>query len=91
MALQTSGGFFLRAEGGGGSRLDATATSVGAWESFVLVRAGGGTIRNGDGVALQTSTGHFIVAELGGGSFVHADRDSIGAWETFRITTVAND
>ena len=84
--MRTSDGFYFRAEGGGGSTLDATATSSGLWERLTVRRmAGDGIVRTGDLVTLQTVTGHYLVAEEGGGGPVNADRTAAGPWETFAV------
>ena len=91
MYLRTSDGFYLRAEGGGGSSVDVTATGAGPWEAFRFVRVDGnwGTwISSGDSVALQARSNHYLVAEDGGGSTVNANRTAVGTWETFRNITV---
>ena len=60
--------------------LVADRTTVGAWEQFQVVDAGGGFI------ALRSvGTGRFVSADLNRGTFAPlvADRTAIGAWEQF--------
>ena len=85
--LHTSAGFYFSAAGGGGSTLDATGTSAGPRERFLVHRSQGpGPIYSGDFVTLQAASGHFVVAVGGGG--VRADGTDAGSWGTFRITAV---
>ncbi len=66
--------------------LDARSTNPGAWEAFTLERrAGGGSVRDGDGIGLRSAHNLYVVAENGGGSVVNANRGGFGPWEEFRI------
>lgn len=86
VALKTPNGSFLSAIDGGGGKLLADKNALGGWETFKLIRlGGGGQIRDGDMVAFQTENGKFLVAENGGGDVINANRDARGAWETFKI------
>lgn len=87
-AFQSSGGFFVVAENGGGSVVNANRTGVGPWETFTLIDQNGGNLESGDLVNIQTVGGFFVVAEGGGGDVVNANRSSAGTWETFRIEKV---
>ena len=100
VSLRTHHGFYLRAEGGGGGAVDATATTAGPSERFVIHRIGAQWVRTanihndniavrpGDLVTLQAASGHFVVAEQGGGAGVRADRRSATAWGRFRVANV---
>ncbi len=87
-AFQSSGGFFVVAENGGGSVVNANRTGIGPWETFTVIDINGGSLESGDLVNIQTSGGFFVVAELGGGDVVNANRTAAGGWETFRIEKV---
>lgn len=87
-AFQSSGGFFVVAENGGGSVVNANRTGIGPWETFTLIDQNGGNLESGDLVNIQTVGGFFVVAEGGGGGVVNADRTNAGTWETFRIERV---
>jgi hypothetical protein len=79
VALQTSTGHYLVAEGGGGAELNANRIAIGPWEQFTLEDLGNGE------VALRASTGHYLVAEGGGGAEANANRTAVGPWERFRL------
>lgn len=87
-AFQSSGGFFVVAENGGGSVVNANRTGIGSWETFTLIDLNGGSLESGDLVNIQSVTGHFVVAEGGGGDVVNANRTVPDAWETFRIERI---
>lgn len=87
-AFQSSGGFFVVAENGGGSVVNANRTGVGPWETFTVIDLNGGNLESGDLVNIQTVGGFFVVAENGGGDVVNGNRTNAGAWETFRIEKV---
>src|SRR6266536_1458986 len=71
---------YVTAANGGSSALIATATSVGWWEKFDVVDAGGGY------VALRSlANGRFVTAENAGTQPLIANRDSVGAWEKFQL------
>jgi hypothetical protein len=79
IALRTSTGHYVVAEGGGGREVLANRAKIGPWETFTVHDVGGGKI------ALQTSNGQFVVAEGGGGHEVKADRNWLGPWEQFTL------
>jgi len=76
---------YLRAVGGGGTSVDAAATSVGTSERFGLIDLNGGTLNHGDLVQIQVNNGQWVVAENGGPGVVNANRTEPGGWETFQI------
>ena len=99
VALRTSDGFYLRADGGGGSTLSATGTSAGSWERFTLrrrvphgrrsARTVDGAVRSGDFISLQAPSGHYVWPERGGGGTVRGDRRSYASrWGTFKAREV---
>ena len=99
MALCTSDGFYLRADGGGGSTLSATGTSAGRWERFTLrrrvphgrrsARTVEGAVRSGDFLSLQAPSGHYVWAARGSGGAMRADRRSYASrWGTFKAREV---
>ncbi|MEU4478109.1 GH25 family lysozyme [Micromonospora sp. NPDC023966] len=71
---------YVVAESAGAKPLIANRTSVGLWEQFDVVDAGGGF------VALRArANGMYVVAESAGTKALIANRTSIGAWEKFTI------
>ncbi len=84
--LRTSGGYYLRARGGGGAGVDARGLSTGPWERFVIGGRGDAVIRGGDTVSLQTPSGYYVVAERGGGGAVNANRDRRGRGAYFTVS-----
>lgn len=87
-AFQSIGGYFVVAEGGGGSVVNANRVGIGPWETFTLIDLNGGALESGDLVNIQTIFGYFVVAEGGGGDVVNANRTVPAEWETFRIEKV---
>jgi hypothetical protein len=90
VALQSSNGYFVCAENGGGGQVNANRKNRAQWETFTVKKLnGGGTIQNGDRVALlcydQT---HYLQAYNGGGGTVKADPPWAREWETFTIRTL---
>jgi hypothetical protein len=84
--LSSDGTHYLQAVGGGGAALRASGENVGAFETFVMERSGGGLIRHGDGITLRAAdTPWYVVAESGGGGNVYVNSTSRGGWETFNI------
>jgi len=79
---------YVQADNGGGGALTATSKGVGAFETFVIEKPGGGTIHDGDPISLRTSNGSYVSAQGGGGSTVSAAGASRGAWETFTLLYV---
>jgi hypothetical protein len=83
--FRTSGGFYLVAENGGGAYVGADRRWAAEWETFRLVRDGGGMIKGDDVVSLVAHNGDYVAAEEGGGDVLNADRDRAGPWERFTI------
>jgi GH25 family lysozyme M1 (1,4-beta-N-acetylmuramidase) len=78
-------GQYVTAENAGSSPLIANRTSVGAWEQFHLVAAGGGY------VALRSNVnGRFVTAENAGASTLIANRTTVSGWERFQIIANAD-
>lgn len=79
IALKSSLGFYVCAEGGGGGQVVANrgGTSPGPWETFTVHGLPDGK------VALQAHNNQFLCAEGGGGGVLVANRTAIGPWETF--------
>jgi len=82
-------GPYLQAEGGGRptARLLAAGAGEGPWETFKIIKEGGGVINSGDHVFIQSTSDppFYVVAELGGGSVVNVNSDAAGVYETFTI------
>jgi len=77
---------FVRAEGGGGGDVRATALTAGQFETFTVSPLDGVPLVNGDRVTIATSDGrHFLQAVGGGGGPMRASADSAGLWETFVV------
>lgn len=87
-AFQSSGGYFMVAEDGGGNVLNCDRTAIGPWETFTLIDLNGGSLESGDLVNIQSVGGYFVVAEGGGGDVVNCDRTVAQSWETFLIEKV---
>jgi hypothetical protein len=86
--FQSVGGYFVVAEGGGGSVVNANRVALGPWETFTIFDLNGGGLESGDLVTIQSIGGYFVVAEGGGGDVVNANRTQAFEWETFRIEKV---
>jgi len=77
---------FVRAEGGGGGDVRATALTAGTWETFSVTILDGVPLVSGDRVTITTSDGtHYLQAVGGGGGPLRAGADSVGNWETFVV------
>lgn len=87
-ALQTSKGNFITAVDGGGRTTDVLhtdATTVAAWEEFVITQTGA---PGAFSVLIETSNNHFLTAVGMGGKTTdafHTDATKVGTWETFFI------
>ncbi|HKR11389.1 MAG TPA: hypothetical protein VJT15_04990 [Pyrinomonadaceae bacterium] len=79
VALRSSTGHYLCAEGGGNGALVADRTAIGPWETFELIDLGNNE------AALRSVNGLYVCAENGGGQNVSVNRQRIGAWETFTL------
>jgi len=77
---------FVRAEGGGGGDVRATALTAGQFETFDVSPLDGVPLVNGDHVTIATADGrHYLTATGGGGGPLRATAETVGAWETFVI------
>jgi hypothetical protein len=76
-SFQTSGKFWLTAEGGGGREVVADRTVEGPWEQWIVHTWDDGR------VSLQATSGHFLCAEPDG--TVIANRHEAGEYERFTI------
>ena len=82
---------YLSARNGGGSDVNAEATSVGTNERFsVYIRSASSQLSDGDTITIQslaTKNAQWVAAENGGGtgSVANANRVWPGSWETFTI------
>lgn len=85
ITLRTSAGYYLCAENGGGSALNATRKAAAAWETFTVIPLGGNRF------ALRTRDGHYLRAVDGGGKGVDAVATAIGAWENFTVVGLDNN
>src|SRR5262245_38221624 len=87
IALASSSGRFLCAEGGGGREVVANRDGTGSWEFFRLFNRThpDQQPRHGDSVVLQASNGQFVSAVGGGGGAVSA---SVGWIEASTIFTI---
>ncbi|QGL46134.1 hypothetical protein GCE86_03170 [Micromonospora terminaliae] len=80
--LATVNNRYVTAANSGTSALIANRTTVGPWEQFDQIDAGGGF------VAFRARVnGRYVTAENAGTSPLIANRTAVGAWEKFRIVT----
>jgi hypothetical protein len=88
IALQTSNGFYLTAENGGGMvapRAVVTNRRLAAeWETFTIGRSS-------CGYTFKTASGTFLTAEAEGRGGLSADRRALGPWECFKLVWVDRD
>jgi hypothetical protein len=78
IALKTSDGYFLCADGGGGGNILADRESVGGWEIFYVIPVGDHKI------ALKTEKGKYVSIADNIES-INAKKDTIGPTEIFEI------
>jgi hypothetical protein len=90
VTIRSQKGFYLSAEGGGGSNLYANRLLARQWETFEIFDRNGGALNSFDWVCIETFRRFYVVAQNGGGSYVKADRGSCGPWERFQIVKVNN-
>lgn len=86
VALKTSNGYYISAEGGGGSTLSADRTAQLQWETFTIYKVGGSVdsyIAEGDQFVLKTWSGYYVSADNDGGGGVNAIPLTYGANETW--------
>ncbi|MFF1631042.1 MULTISPECIES: xylosidase [unclassified Streptomyces] len=76
---------YVCADNTGTSPLIANRTSVGAWEQFTLVDAGGGNV-----ALLSHANNQYVSADNTGASPLIANRTSIGTWESFQLIGNSN-
>lgn len=87
VAIQTFGGNYLTAVGGGGRITDVfhtNATAIGSWEMYRLFLVLGGGVP--PKFAIQTASSNYITAVGGGGrssDVLHTDAKQVQSWETF--------
>ncbi|HYG82552.1 MAG TPA: SGNH/GDSL hydrolase family protein, partial [Pyrinomonadaceae bacterium] len=79
VALRSSTGHYVCAEGGGNGALVADRVNLGPWETFELIDLGNSQ------VALKSVGGLYVCAEQGGGQNVSVNRGRLGGWETFTL------
>ena len=79
IAIRSSSGHYLCAEGGGNGALAADRTAIGPWETFEMIDLGNSQI------ALRSVSGQYVCAEGGGANGVVVNRARRGSWETFTL------
>ena len=84
VAINTQGGYYLRANSNG--NLDAQASAINSWEQFTLINHSDATgcLASGDNVSLLGAHNKYVVAESNGDA--NADRSAIGSWEKFTVS-----
>lgn len=93
-SIQTYGGGYLTAVGGGGRVNDvihSDASQVQAWEKFTLVDSGEGTSNITYGI--RTKTGHYLTFMNGGGrvtDVVHSNATQLLDWEKVQFISLGN-
>src|SRR5205085_4435028 len=85
IGLQTSGGYYVSADDGGGSTVHVNAPWVKQWEEMTIVDRNGGSLMSGDSVNVLTHNGHYLMAWDDGGASVDASSEHDLAWEEFTI------
>jgi len=85
IALRTSGGYYVTADGAGGGLVHVGAPQILAWEEFSIIDRNGGSLLSGDSVNLLTQDGHYVMAWDNGGGAVEATSEHDEAWERFTI------
>jgi len=79
VALSSSTGHYLCAEGGGNGALVADRLALGPWEIFELFDFGNNQ------AALKSINGFYVCAENGGGQNISVNRMRLASWETFTM------
>ena len=83
--LSHADGRFVTADGGGAQPLYANRSTIGTWEQFDEVPAGGGY------VALRShANGRYVTADRGGAGPLIANRTVVSDWEKFRVVDNAD-
>src|SRR5262245_51723158 len=90
ISLRSWHGYYVAAEGGGGSDVYANRTAIGSWEQFTLVDLNGGALESGDSVQFLAADRIHYVGAMDGGAPPPGGRVYAGApwgltWETFTI------
>lgn len=84
LALRAFNGQFVQAVQGGGYDVKAVGSAAGEWETFFLVRLGGGK------VALRNAQGMYVTAEPSGtassNGLLYSRADWIDTWERFTLS-----
>ena len=78
VSLRTHDGKYVTAIGGGGGAIRATATSVGARETFFLVPS-----RDGQRFGIKTGTGHYLISRPDGS--IDSNSTNFAGWEQFTL------
>lgn len=82
LAIRTSHGRYLSAEGGGGGALHANRTTVGSWELFSLE----GIFNDRMMVGFKSTNGHFLSTRFGAApAVVSVEAPALGPWEYFTL------
>jgi len=71
---------YVTTQSANGLPLIANRTSIGQWEQFTVIDAGGGFV-----ALLARANGRYVTAENAGAGALIANRTAIGSWEKFRI------
>jgi lysophospholipase L1-like esterase len=76
---------YVTAQDAGAASLIANRTTIGPWEQFDRIDAGGGYI------ALRAhANGRYVCAENAGAQPLIANRDAVGSWEKFQLIRNGN-
>jgi hypothetical protein len=76
-SLRAANNLYVTAPNNGTNSLIAQSASIGPWERFIVVDAGGGNI------GFQAANNLYVTAENAGTSPLIANRTGVGSWETF--------
>ena len=84
-SFRTYYGYWLTADGGGGSTFSARGTSDGAFQRVTFIDNDGGQLEHDDAVHIRVSNGKFVGVDLGGPGPLDANRTFLDSSTIFRL------
>jgi hypothetical protein len=95
VSFMTSQEFYLTAEYGGGTRVQANRKKIGPWEKFTLIDENGGQLLRGDKISIVSSGSpqdnqqpQKLQAQNGGADYVYANYPHAGVREEWTRFTL---